>query len=88
MHKTLTMFNPVRARAFARIINLKFKIIMGFFSGLVETAFTPVRIVTKTADKVFNEDWEVEDALTLGATKVLKATSEQVDDIKDSFDDK
>lgn len=61
---------------------------MGFFSGLVETAFTPVRIVTKTADKVFNEEWEVEDALTLGATKVLKATSEQVDDIKDSFDDK
>ena len=60
---------------------------MGFFSGLTEIAFTPVRIATKTVDKVFNEDWEVEDALTLGVTKVLKATSEQVDDIKDSFED-
>ena len=60
---------------------------MSFFSGLVETAFSPVKLVSKTASKVFEDDWEIEDALTLGATKVLKAAEEEIEEIKDAFDD-
>lgn len=60
---------------------------MGFFSGITELALSPVKIVTKTAEKVFLEDWEAKDALTLGATKVLDATKDQAKEIDDSFDD-
>lgn len=60
---------------------------MGFFSGLIETVASPIKIVSKTATKVFDEDWETKDALTLGATKMLEATEEEIEDIKDAFDD-
>lgn len=60
---------------------------MGFFSGVTELAFSPVKVVTKTASKVFDEEWEVKDALTCGLTKVLEAAEEEVEDIKDAFDD-
>jgi hypothetical protein len=60
---------------------------MGFFSGITELAFSPVKVVTKTATKVFDEKWEVKDTLTLGLTKVLDATEEEIEEIKDSFDD-
>ena len=60
---------------------------MSFFSGLVEMAFSPVKLVSKTASKVFEDDWGIEDALTLGATKVLKAAEEEIEEIKDAFDD-
>lgn len=60
---------------------------MGFFSGLVETAFSPIKVVAKTTTKVFDEDWEIKDAMTCGLTKVLEAVEEEVDDIKDAFDD-
>ena len=54
---------------------------MGFFSGIIETALSPIKIATKTATKVFDEDWEVKDALTCGLTKVLEATEEEIEDI-------
>jgi ferredoxin len=59
---------------------------MGFFSGITELAFSPVKICTKTAHKVFDEEWEVKDALTCGLTKVLESAEEEVEDIKDAFD--
>ena len=76
------MFN----RRESGLITLNIKT-MGFFSGLVETAFSPVKLVTKTTTKVFDEDWEIKDALTCGLTKVLKAAEEEVEDIKDAFDE-
>lgn len=59
---------------------------MGFFSGLIETVASPIKIVSKTATKVFDEDWEIKDAMTCGLTKVLEAAEEEVEDIKDAFD--
>jgi len=58
---------------------------MGFFSGIIETAVSPIKIVTKTATKVFDEDWEMKDALSCGLTKVLEATEEEIEEIKDEF---
>ena len=60
---------------------------MGFFSGLIETAVSPIKIVTKTATKVFDEDWEIKDALTCGLTKVLEAAEEEIEEIEDEFND-
>jgi hypothetical protein len=59
---------------------------MGFFSGITELAFSPVKVVTKTSKKVFDEEWETKDALTCGLTKLLESAEEEVEDIKDAFD--
>jgi len=65
-------------------INLKFKN-MGFFTGLTELAISPIKIVSKTFTNVVDDDWEAEDAFTLGLTKVAKAVKDEAEEIEDSF---
>ena len=60
---------------------------MGFFSGITELAFSPIKLASKTATKVFDEEWEAKDGLTLGLTKLLEASEEEIDEIRDAFDD-
>ena len=68
------------------IINLNYKT-MGFFSGLTELAISPIKIVSKTFDNVINDDWEAEDAFTLGLTKVAKAVKDEGKEIDNSFEE-
>jgi len=60
---------------------------MGFFKGLVCLTLAPVSIVAKTLDSVLNEDIELADVVTLGATKVIKATVETASDLDDIFEE-
>lgn len=68
------------------IINLNYKT-MGLFSGLTELAISPIKIVSKTFDNVINDDWEAEDAFTLGLTKVAKAVKDEAKEIDNSFEE-
>ena len=60
---------------------------MGFFDGILEVAISPIKVVTKTVDSAINDEWEIEDVCTLGATKVLKSVGKEAKDINDKFDD-
>ncbi|MEI7578572.1 MAG: hypothetical protein WCJ58_00875 [bacterium] len=60
---------------------------MGFFRGLGELVISPVRIVTKTADSMINDDWDDVDILSLGTSKIIKSVGEEAEDIEDAFDD-
>jgi len=60
---------------------------MGIFSGITELALSPIKLTSKTATKLFDEEWETEDALTLGITKLFEASEEEIDEIIDAFDD-
>jgi hypothetical protein len=43
------------------------------------------KIVSKTFTNVVDDDWEAEDAFTLGLTKVAKAVKDEAEEIEDSF---
>jgi len=58
---------------------------MGFFTGLTELAISPIKIVSKTFTNVVDDDWEAEDAFTLGLTKVAKAVKDEAEEVEDSF---
>jgi hypothetical protein len=58
---------------------------MGFFTGLTKLAISPIKIVSKTFNNVVDDNWEAEDALTLGLTKVAEAVKDEAKEIEDSF---
>ena len=60
---------------------------MGVFNGLMETAISPLKVVTKTTNKMLNEEWKDKDILSLGSTKVIDATKEEVKEINDKFEE-
>jgi hypothetical protein len=60
---------------------------MGLFNGLLETAVSPIRTVTKTVDKAINEDWDDKDFISLGASKIVKAVGEEAEEIENKFKD-
>ncbi len=60
---------------------------MGIFSGLTELAISPAKIIGKSVDKALNDDWEIEDALTMGLTKLAQAIKEGAKEIDNSFEE-
>ena len=61
---------------------------MGIFKGLGEVLISPIKITTKTVDKVFNEEWGGLDICTLGISKVAKSIGDTAKEIDEGFTEK